>query len=583
MALDGIFLRHIKNELEKEIIDTRVDKIYQPSSQELVITMRSFEGTKKLLLSSRPQSPRINITGSSYENPKTPPMLCMLLRKRLGGGRLRKIEQPGLDRILFLRFECTNELGDTVMLTLAVEIMGQYSNIILIDENGTIIDAVKRVDASMSSQRLVLPGITYKMPPQQDKLSVLESDAEDIIRRIELLPKTTPLSKALLSSLQGVSPIICREIEHLTGRGADVYSDSLDEEKRTRLSFFLKRIIKAARECSGQPYIITDNQKKPIDFTFTDIQQYGTGRSVRLDNGFCSLLDKYYAQKDAAERIRQSAEDLNRLLNNAASRLIKKIYIQKDELESCADREHYRICGDIIQANLYRIPRGAEVLEAENFYDEKMSLIKIKLDPSISPAANSQKYYKSYQKAKNAEKALKLQLERAEEELSYVDSVLDLLSRAKTLSELDEIRTELREQGYIKSRREKGYKKQKLLCPMEYCSESGFKVLVGRNNRQNDELTLKSAAKNDIWFHTKDIPGSHTVLVTNGLEPDDKALVYAASLAAAHSKAKESSKVPVDYTRIRYVSKPQGAKPGMVIYTHQKTLYVEPLREDDDI
>ena len=576
MALDGAFLRHKKKELEENLINSKVDKIYQPSRDGLVISMRSPEGTKKLLISARANSPRINITAESPENPKVPPMLCMLLRKRLSGARLRSISQPALERLLMLEFEGKNELGDTVMMTLAVEIMGQYSNIVFIDGEGNIIDAVKRVDPSMSSQRLILPGIKYALPPKQEKLCILDSDADDIISAVKSLNKNMPLSKALLSVMQGISPIICRELEHLTGHGRDVYSKELDEEAVSRLRFFLKRLINSVRDISGEPYIIYDENKKPIDFTFGYIEQYGSGRAFRECSSFCELLDRYYSRRDAAETVKQRSNDLNKLLNNIAARLIKKIYIQNDELSACADREYLRICGDIIQANLYRIQKGAASLTAENFYDESMSEITIKLDPALSPAANSQKYYKGYQKAKTAEQILKIQISQAEEELDYISSVLDSLSRAESVRELNEIRQELTEQGYIKSASKK-QKPEAALPPLEFVSRTGFRILVGRNNKQNDRLTMKQAAKNDLWFHAKDIPGSHTVIITNGQPVDDETIAYAAALAAAHSKARNAGKVPVDYTRIKYVSKPNGAKPGMVIYTEQTTIYVSPI------
>lgn len=579
MALDGVFLRHIKNELEAALTDSKVDKVYQPSRDEIVLSMRSREGSRRLLISARANSPRINVTNANPENPKVPPMLCMLLRKRLSGARLRNITQPGLERLLVLEFEGKNELGDTVMLRLAVEIMGQYSNIIFIDENDVIIDAVKRVDASMSSRRLVLPGMKYEQPPAQSKLCMLDCEAEDIIKAVEALPRTTPLGKALLSVMQGVSPIICRELEYLTGRGGDVYSDSLSDEQRTRLSYFLKRDIAAARSCTGEPCLITDDTKKPFDFTFEHIQQYGTGHSKRETETFCELLDLYYNKRDAIESMRSKSEDLNKLLGNAATRLLKKIYIQQEELAHCADRERLRISGDLIQANLYRIPKGAKELEAENYYEEDMPLMKIALDPSLSAAANSQKYYKAYRKAKTAEQVLRVQIRKAEEELDYVSSVLDSISRAASARELAEIRQELTEQGYIRSKGKK-QKQEAALPPLEFTSESGFKILVGRNNKQNDRLTLKTAAKNDLWFHAKDIPGSHTVIITGGAQPDEQTILFAARLAAAHSKASSAGKVPVDYTRIKYVSKPSGAKPGMVIYVNQQTLFVEPLGRD---
>ncbi len=575
MALDGAFLRHIKKELEEKLINSKVDKIYQPSKDEIILSMRSREGASKLLVSSRANSPRINITTHSPENPKVPPMLCMLLRKKLSGARLRAIRQPELERLLMLDFEGTNELGDTIMMTLAVEIMGQYSNTVLIDENGNIIDALKRVDASMSSQRLILPGMKYEMPPKQEKLCVLTIEADEIIKTVETLPKNTPLSKALLSVIQGVSPIICRELEYLTGRGADVFSRELNEELRTRLMYFLKKTIHTIRDCSGKPYIITDQNKKPIDFSFEDIYQYGSGKPFNDSDTFCELLDKYYSRRDTIERMKMKSDDLNKSLSNTANRLLKKIYIQGNELKDCENREYYKICGDLIQANLYKIEKGASECEVENFYDETLAKIKIKLNPALSASANAQKYYKNYQKSKNAEQILKVQIKKAEEELDYISSVFDSLSRAEKERELDEIRTELAEQGYIKSKSKK-QKQESALPPLEFKSESGFTILVGRNNKQNDKLTLKQSNKNDLWFHTKDIPGSHTVIVCGGLEPDEKTILFAAQLAAFHSKAKESGKVPVDYTKIRYVSKPQGSKPGMVIYTNQTTLFVTP-------
>lgn len=578
MALDGAFLRHIKKELEENLLNSKVDKIYQPSKDEIILSMRSREGATKLLLSARANSPRINITAYSPENPKVPPMLCMLLRKKLSGARLRAIRQPELERLLMLDFEGTNELGDIVMMTLAVEIMGQYSNIIFIDSDSNIIDAVKRVDATMSSQRLVLPGMKYEMPPKQNKLCVLTADAEEIVKAVEILPKNMALSKALLAVIQGISPIICREIEYLTGRGADVFSHEIDDELRTRLLYFLKRTINSICDCSGEPYIIIDQSKKPVDFTFEDISQYGSGKSFKETQTFCELLDKYYSERDAIERIRSKSDDLNKMLSSTANRLIKKIYLQGEELKSCDDREHYRICGDLIQANLYRIPKGASECEVENFYDENLAKIKIKLNPAISAAANSQKYYKNYQKAKTAEQILKVQIEKAEEELDYISSVFDSLSRAETERELNEIRAELTEQGYLKSKGKK-QRQEAIMPPLEFTSKSGFKILVGRNNKQNDKLTLKQADKNDLWFHAKDIPGSHTVIITNGIEPDEETVLFAAELAAAHSKAKEAGKVPVDYTKIRYVSKPQGSKPGMVIYKNQKTMFVEPKKQ----
>ncbi len=576
MAFDGVFLRHIRKELEQKLLNTKVDKVHQPSRDQIILTLRSREGAFRLLLSAHANSPRIHLTSVSPENPKVPPMLCMLLRKKLSGARLRRIEQPSLERVLLLDFEAVNELGDPVLLRLSMEIMGQYSNIILIDDKGMIIDAVKRVDASMSSQRLVMPGLPYELPPAQSKLSMLETDVDTILSAVTAVSRPMPLSKALLQVLQGVSPILCREYEYLCGHGREVRTDELDEEKLSRLRYFLKRDMETARSISGQPYMIIDHAKKPIDFTFTYIQQYGTGHSVSGGESFGEMLDRYYAKRDSAEAMRVKSEDLTKLLSNTASRLLRKIYIQTDELKQCADREHLRVCGELIQANLYRLERGASSLEAENYYLDPPAPITISLDPALSPAANAQRYFKNYQKAKTAEQMLTLQISAAEEELDYVSSVLDAVSRAQSEGELDEIREELIGQGYLKARGRK-QRRPSPLKPLCFTSAAGFLIYVGRNNRQNDQLTLHTADKNDIWLHVKDIPGSHTLIVTQGKTPDEDTLLLAARLAAGHSKARESGKVPVDYTKARYVSKPTGAKPGKVIYTHQQTLYVAPL------
>lgn len=577
MALDGAYLRHICKEINDTALMSRVEKIYQPNKDELVLGFRGMSGQRKLLLSARANSPRINFTQFAPENPKAPPMLCMLLRKRLLGAKLKRASQPQTERIIFLEFDATNDFGDPVSLSLVVEIMGKYSNVIFIDGGGIIIDALKRVDMTMSSQRLVLPGLSYKLPPSQDKLNILENTAKDVIGKICIMGKDMALSKALLNTVQGVSPIVCREIEYLTGKGGEVTVKGMTEKQKSRLEFFLDRTINIIREHSGTPCMAFVNGK-PADFTFTDITQYGSMAKIKRYAGFSELLDSFYSEQDTAERMRVKSQDLHRLISNTTDRLSRKINTQKSELDRCVNREELRIKGDLLQANLYKIEKGMDKIELENFYDENR-LITIKLNPAISANQNAQRYYKEYRKAKTAEQVLKVQIEKAEQELEYMGTVSDCLTRAKTESELNEIRAELTEQGYIKAPKGK-QKKQSSLPPLEFTSASGFKILVGRNNKQNDKLTLKQARGSDLWFHTKEIPGSHTVIMTQGKTPDDETILYAAKLAAYHSKAKNSSRVPVDYTEIRNVSKPGGAKPGMVIYVKYKTLYVTPSAED---
>ena len=577
MALDGAFLRHLKKEITDRALGARVDKIYQPNKEELVFLLRTRQEAFKLLLSARANSPRIHFTQYAPENPKVPPMLCMLLRKRLSGAKLVEVRQPGLERLLYLDFDAANELGDKVRLSLVIEIMGKYSNIILVDGQGKIVDALKRVDEEMSSQRLVQPGLAYELPPAQNKPCMLECQPEEIVEAIVHQPKNQSLNKGILNALQGLSPVVCREIEHQVGRGQELFTRDLTQEQRERLRFFLERLFTTVRDTAGEPYMVTKIKGKPMEFSFLNIVQYGTLASVSRWEDFSSLLDEFYEERDRQDRMRVKAQDLLRLLANASERLSRKINLQRGELARSEDREHLRVCGDLINANLYRIERGSAFADLENFYDENR-LMRVKLDPALNATQNAQKYYKEYRKAKTAQQVLGEQIAQAEQELLYVDSVFDCLSRAQSESELNEIRQELREEGYLKAVRDKR-KPPAPLAPLEFVSSEGFRILVGRNNRQNDKLTLKQANNNDIWLHTKNIPGSHTIIVTGGRQPGDATLKEAAMLAAYHSRPKDSSQVPVDYTQVRYVSKPQGAKPGMVIYVHYQTLFVTPQHE----
>lgn len=572
MALDGIFLRHIKNEIEHEALGARVSQVYQPNRDELVLALRTFKGNRKLLLSARANSPRINFCSSTPENPPQPPMFCMLLRKRLGGGKLISVRQMGCDRVLFLDFECINELGDTVIITVVCEIMGMYSNIIILDSNGVIIDSLKRVDLTMSSRRLVLPNIKYELPESQDKLDITKSEPEEIANAVKNIYPETSLNKALLKVIEGVSPVVCRELEYKVMEGAQNNLEGILYEKLVEV---LKQFKAVCSDCNGKPYLIYRDDGKPMDFTFLKTEQYGEFAVIEDSESFSALLDKFYDVRDSRERMRVKAQDLTKLLTNTSERISRKLAKQQLELKNCENREQLRICGDLLQANLYRIERGLPFVEVENFYDENYSTIRIKLNPAISPAANAQKYYKDYQKAKNAEKFLQEQLEKGRTELEYVDSVLDTVNRAENERDLAQIREELTEQGYLKRNRTK-QKQPSALPPIEFTSSDGFRILVGRNNKQNDTLTLKMAGKNDMWLHTKDIHGSHTIIFADGKEISDTAILEAAKLAAYHSKAQNSSQVPVDYTLVRYVSKPSGSKPGMVIYVNNKTVYVTP-------
>ena len=573
MALDGIYLRHIKNEIEKESLGARVNQIYQPNRDELVLVLRTYGGAKKLLLSARANSPRVNFCEKTPENPSQPPMFCMLMRKRLGGGKLVEVRQLDCDRILFLDFECVNELGDVVGLTIACEIMGMYSNIILINrDTGVIVDALKRVDLTVSSKRFVLPNIKYELPDSQDKLNILEHTPEEMADRIKAQPAEMPLNRAVLSAVQGISPVISREIEYRVCEGA---TNRLDGELYGKLIDELAELKNITENCLGKPNIVYREDKKPMDISFLEIKQYGNFLRVEQQESFNAAVDYFYDERDTRDRMRVKTQSLNKLLANLRDRTARKLQKQQTELARCADREQLRIRGDLLQANLYRIERGAQFADVENYYDPEGKTLRIALNPAISPAANAQKYYKEYQKAKNAEIFLAEQIEKGTAELEYFESVIDEVSRAQSERELSQIREELEQQGYLRKPGGKRPKQQSLPF-LEFESTDGFKILVGRNNLQNDKLTLKTAAKNDMWLHTKDIHGSHVIIRADGREISDEAIMQAASLAAYHSKARNSSKVPVDFTLVKHVSKPNGAKPGMVIYVNNRTVYVTP-------
>lgn len=572
MALDGAYLYAIRQEL-LPLIDARIEKIYQPTREELILALRSRTDSAKLLLSCAADRARVHLTQVTVENPKTPPMFCMLLRKRLGSGKLLRIRQDGLERVLYFDFSCVNELGDVVELTLACEIMGRYSNIILIDETGCVIDSMKRVDATMSSKRLVLPGVAYEMPPRDHRLNFLTASDETI--RAAVTAKTGELSKVLLQTFEGVSPVLVREWAYYVGQGQPCRAESLTEDQCDRLGYILRRTRERLLQGDMTFTIVSTKEGQPKDFSFIPLRQYGSLMVTKTMPSACALLDEFYASRDRAARLKQRANDLFHLLLHTTERIQRRIVSQSEELDACEEKETLRRKADLISANLYRLQKGDTSAVLEDFYEPDCPTVTIALDARLTPPQNAQKYYQAYKKACTAEKILTEQIQKGRDELEYLDSVLDVLSRAETENDLDQLRAELAEQGYLRLLRKKG-KPPKSLPPMEYTASDGTRILVGRNNRQNDQLTLKTAGKLDIWLHTQNIPGSHVILETGGKEPSLEILKEAAALAAYYSKARDSAQVPVDYCQVRYVKKPAGAKPGMVIFSNQHTLYVVP-------
>ncbi len=579
MALDGAFLYLTAAELREVLLSgenpCRVEKIAQPSREELMITLRLRGGSRKLLFSANANSPRLHFTELSLENPKQPPMFCMLLRKHIGSGKLTAVRQNGLDRVLTLDFETINELGDSVTVSLVTEIMGRHSNIILVNHQGKIVDAIKRVTDEVSSVRLVLPGITYRPPPAQDKLNLLEAELSHVMSRFDASPAADP-AKALMGVLEGISPLLAREVIHRALKGQELPKNALSAYYKQRISEELETLRERLRSGQGELVTVVDDAKKLRDFTLLPVEQYGSGPVRQSWDSPSRLLDSFYADRDQVSRMKQRSHDLLKLLVSATDRITRKLALQKEELLQCGNREQLRIYGDLINSNLYRIEKGDRSVQAENFYDEGSPLVEIPLDPRLTPSQNAQKYYGEYRKAATAEEKLKALIREGEQELLYLDSVFDAVSRTQGESELLEIREELAEQGYVRSAGKKQNRMLKAQPPLRYRSSDGFSILCGRNNKQNDQLTLKTARNYDLWLHTQGIAGSHVILETEGRQVSNQAIEEAAVIAAWNSKARDAGRAAVDYTLVKNVKKPNGAKPGMVIFTDYQTAYVSP-------
>ncbi len=551
MALDGIFLYHLKNEIAQFAIDSRVDKIHQPSKDEIIINLRSRQGSKKLLLSCNADAARIHFTEFPPENPAKPPMFCLLLRKRLAGAWVTDIEQDNLERILKINFSGTDELGDKTNYSLIIEIMGKYSNIIFVGKDGKIIDSMKRVDENKSHIREVLPGVTYVAPPKQDKLNIFTDDIEKIREKIAQSRKG--MYKAIMEAIKGVSPIICREFE---------YGLTLDEFKKQAQN-------------PTPTVVFTD---APKDFAFIDIKQYDNLTTINHYDTFSQLLDYFYYERVRLMRIKARSADLFKTVTTLQERAVRKAINRTQELEDCKDKETYKLFGDLIAANMYRLEKGVPYYDLENYYDNN-KIVRIPADIMLTPSQNSQKYYKEYRKKQVAESKLNEFINEANDEADYFESVIDSLSRAETDGEITAIKAELASQGYIKKGNDKK-KEQKSLKPKHFKTRDGFDVYVGRNNIMNDKLTMKTAKNYDTWFHVQSAAGSHVICETSGNQISDGAIHDCAVIAAYFSKARESSNVAVDYTLVKNVRKPNGAKPGFVVYDPYKTEFATPTIDE---
>ena len=574
MALDGMYLSFLVREVNDLLAGAKVDKIHQPSKNELVFIMRTRGGMHKLYFTADANSPRFAVVDKTPENPQVPPMLCMLLRKRLTSATLIGVEQYGLDRVAFFNFDATNEIGDRVKLTLAVEIMAQHSNVILIDGDNRVVDALKRVDAEKSSYRLVLPGAQYKLPPAQEKMDVRESSPEEICSAV-LSQDNCKLSSAVIKTIQGASPLLSREIAYRVC-GDDKGVSELTSEEKLSLLCEISGLRSMVVNGTAEPCMVLDESEKPLEFSFMPITQYGDSFKVIKKDDVFSLLDGFYSERDRVLRTRSKGAELFKMLDNAIERISRKLNNQHEDLRKCADREAIKINAELITANQYRLSKGASVYEVENYYDDN-NIVRISVDPALTPSQNAQRLYKEYHKACTAEDMLIKLIDEGEQDLEYLNTVRDMLSRSTLEREFSEIKDELISEDFIKPKKSgKKQMKKQALPPLEFKTSQGLTVLVGRNNIQNDKLTFKTGRRGDMWLHSQKCPGSHVLLLSEGGEIPDDAIVEAAEIAAYYSSAKDGTVVTVDYTDVKNIKKPNGAKPGFVVYYTYYSVNVKP-------
>lgn len=602
MAFDGIYLSLIKNQIN-ELKDARIDKISEPSQDEIIISLRGKGIHKKLIFSINPSIPRLHFTEKQAESPLVPPMFCSLLRKHLASAKLLGAEQLGFDRVLSLSFEARNDFGDLVTLKLICEIMSRRSNLILVSQDGKIIDALKRVSIYQEASRAILPGVVYELPQREEKLSPLEFDENALLERLKSSQKQK-LWEALTENLEGLSPLVAKELSFLVA-GSALSPLSAAFENEENLLVVLKDFKEKAKS-SNNGYIVYKKSEEegffkesldtPTDFSFIPITHFGNGFYNKECQDFSLLLDEFYERKAVTERIKSKSADLRKLLQNNLERAKRKLATREKELLNAGRKESFKIMGDILSANLYSVKKGDKELKAQNFYSENYEEIIIPLDERKSPSQNLEKFYKEYKRLSSAEEKLKTLISDANEEILYLESAIDILKRCETESELMELREELCQEGYVKKsaliEKEKkllGQSKGKKLkqsdgkikfSPKKYVSKEGFTILCGKNNLENDHLTFKTAKGGDLWLHVKDIPGSHIIIVSDGKEIPEETIFQAAVVAVTNSSAKlKNTKTTVDYTLAKNVKKPKGAKPGRVIYTSFKSCLATPNEE----
>ena len=562
MPLDAVCLTALMDELAPELEGAHIDKVQQPARDLLLLSLYSRRGSRRLLISAGVGMARLHFTSERFENPDTPPMFCMLLRKHLTGAVVERLWQPENERMAIFELSCRDELGVESKKRLAVELMGRSSNIVLVDGEGVIIDCLRRADFGEDAYRRLLPGMLYRLPPKPAKPNLLELTPDERRARLADTDRDKPAEKRLMDAFSGLSPLIARELAHRSEQGelamaVDAYAESVQAHEFT-------------------PYLLTENSAAR-DFSFMRITQYGEAMRCEPRGGFSALLDEFYAERERAERMRRVSHELTKTVRTLRDRQARKLAQQRQELEKTADREELRRRGDLITANLWRAEKGARTLLCEDYYTEGCPTVELALDPRKTPQQNAAAAYRDYRKAAAAEQHLTKLIAEGEAVLDYLESTLDNLSRVESEKEAAEIRRELIAAGVLRQPKQGGKERKiKPLGPIRHVSATGYEILIGRSNTQNDELTFKTARRTDIWLHVQKLHGSHVIIRAEDTRPDEGTILEAAALAAKYSQAAGSGKVAVDFTMVKNVKKPSGALPGKVIYTNYETVTVEP-------
>ncbi len=583
MALDGLVIHSLVNELSSKLIGGKVDKVHQPEDDEIVLYIRNNKENYKLILSCSSSNPRVYIANDyKKENPKKAPMFCMLFRKYIQSGNIVDISQVGFERIIKISVDSLDELKEKTTKDIYIEIMGRHSNIILThNEDNKIIDSAKRIPTSISRVRQILPGLNYELPPAQDKLNPLNSISKDEF--IESLKSYDgPIFKGIYSKFLGISPVISKEICYRSKLNEKINISDLSNEELNTLFNEFNNLFNDIRNNKFSPCIVLNEKiDRVVDFSCINLSLYNEFKFINKES-MSTILEDYYKTKDIKDRIHQRASDLKKSISIKLERLYHKQEKQKEELEEANNAETYKVKGELLTAYIYMIQKGMESIEVQNFYDPNYENVTIPLRKNLTPSENSQRYFKKYNKLKTAKKEITSQMAINKEEIDYLENILLNIENCENLAELQDIKDELISLGYSKASGKLKPKKEiaKLTTsPHEFISSEGIRILVGKNNKQNDHLTLRIADPEDIWMHTKNIPGSHVIIKCAGKDVSEQTIYEGAMLAAYFSKAKSSNKVPVDYTKKRHVKKPSGSKPGMVIYETNSTMYVDPTEE----